>query len=164
MKKFFILSLLIAVNSQFAFSLPGVDAGAVNSSAVMDLRLHDAVTRAREKSNVTNKNKAAEQKEIDNIKQEALTNIKHITFLNNNTIASRELLNIIQRYINQPMSVENVSLIRKEIMNYYHKKGYYSAVAMVSAENSQTGELVLDINEGGKNSIIIQDDPSENSR
>ena len=53
------------------------------------------------------------------------------------------------------MNPVNVSAIRKENMRYYQKKGLYSVLATVSSENTQTGELVLDIREGGRNSIIV---------
>ncbi len=157
---FFFISLIVvimAINAPDAFALPGIDAGSVNSKAVLDMRLHEAVSRTREKNEAIQKENDMERKKaLDTINQTALSDIKYVTFVNNVSVPSRELFSVIQSHINQPMNPENVSAVRKEIMRYYQKKGYYSALATVTSENTQTGELVLDIKEGGRNSIIIE--------
>ena len=55
------------------------------------------------------------------------------------------------------MNIENISAIRKDIMRYYQSKGYFSAVALVTAQDYQTGSLTIEIKEGGKNSIVIEE-------
>ena len=42
-------------------------------------------------------------------------------------------------------------------MRYYQSKGYFSAVAMVTAQNTINGSITIEVREGGKNSIIIQE-------
>ena len=158
MKKLFVLFSLICLVSGFqsVCAMPALDAGSVGSSNMRDLRLHEAVSRAREKSAIVKKEQDIErEKALNEVNQAALTDIKYVTFVNNLSISSKELFTVIQRYINQPMNPVNVSAIRKEIMRYYQKKGFYSVLATVSSENTQTGELVLDIREGGRNSIIV---------
>ncbi len=161
MKNLFVLSFVLfsMFNLQSVFAASVFDAGTVNSKAVLDMKLHEAVSRTRDKNEIIKKEKENEidrNKTIETVNQTALTDIKYVTFMNNASIPSRELFTVIQSYINQPMTPLNVSAIRKEIMRYYQKKGYYSALASVTSENSQTGELVLEIKEGGKNSITVE--------
>jgi hemolysin activation/secretion protein len=42
-------------------------------------------------------------------------------------------------------------------MKYYQEKGYFSAIAVVNSQDFQTGELVIEVREGGRNSITIQE-------
>ena len=159
MKKVFvsIITVFLIINAYPVFALPGVDVGSVNSKAVLDMKLHEAVSRSREKNEAIKKEQELERKnELDKINQAALADIKYVTFVNNLSISSKELFIVIQKYINQPMNPANVSAIRKDIMRYYQKKGYYSVLAMITSENTQTGELILDIKEGGRNSITIE--------
>ena len=158
MKKTVILFLIITLfNIQQVFAMSAIDAGSVNSSAVRDMRLHDALLRSKEKSAIVKKEeqKSAQEKE-NQLNEAALTDIKNISFVNNYSIPAGELYRVIQSHINQPMNAQNISEVRKELMKYYQQKGYYSALVLVSSENAQTGELVLDIKEGGKNSITIE--------
>ena len=112
--------------------------------------------RETRKVEIQQKEKAAtDNTPIKNASQAALSDIKYVSFINNSSIPSKELFSVVQNYVNQPMNVQNVSLIRKEIMKYYQKKGFYSALVTINSENTQTGELVLNVVEGGKNSITV---------
>ena len=159
MKKLSVLFLFIFVLASVpCFAFIDAGAGLLNSDAVKDLRLHEVVSRTKGKDTLQAKRiSEQEKKEVQNVEQ-PLSDIKYVSFVNNFSIPSEELFNVIRSFVNKPMNSENVSAIRKEIMKYYQTKGYYSAVAMVVSEDVQTGELVLDVKEGGKNSIIIQTD------
>lgn len=159
MKKLFVLLLLMFSTSEFmiSYAMPALDAGSINATNVMDLRLHEAITRSKEKNKAVRKETAEEQEQaLKEYNQAALSDIKYVTFTNNNSISSKELYNVIRQYINQPMNPVNVSAVQKEIMRYYQRKGFYSVLATVTAENTQTGELILDVKEGGRNSITIE--------
>ena len=160
MKKILISSLILfaVIPSETAFaSIEAFDAGAINAYNVDDMIWHDAVTRERKKQEIIKKEKATtEQKKLLEENKAALTDIKNVTFLNNNSISTQELTNVIKKHINEPMSPNNVSQLRKEIMKYYQQKGFYSVLAVVSSTNNQTGEVVIDIKEGGRNSITVE--------
>ncbi len=146
-----VVTALIAANVSYA-QYAGYDAGTLNRQYVQDLRTHEAVTRARQSSAIVQPKTASQtQKEVTD------ANIKSIVFVNNNSISSSVLTNVVKDKINQPMTAENVSAIRREIMRFYQDQGYFSAVAMAVSQDSQTGELTIEIREGGKNSIQIQD-------
>ena len=162
MKKSFILFTLfcLTANISLASAFGGYDAGAVNSQYMRDLRTHEAITRAKNKSAIvtTKKNTPLQQRELQEQRDKIINaNIKTITFVNNASIPSKDLLNVVSDKINLPMSAENISDIRKNIMKYYQSNGYYSAVAVVASQDSETGEVVIEIKEGGKNSITIQE-------
>ena len=162
MKKSFILFTLfcLTANISLASAFGGYDAGAVNSQYMRDLRTHEAITRAKNKSAIvtTKKNTPLQQRELQEQRDKIINaNIKTITFVNNASIPSQDLLNVVSDKINLPMSAENISDIRKNIMKYYQSNGYYSAVAVVASQDSETGEVVIEIKEGGKNSITIQE-------
>lgn len=159
MKKLFVLFSLVCFVSGFqsVYAMPALDAGSVGASNMRDLRLHEAVSRAREKSAIVKKEQDNEREKVLNeLNQAALSDIKYVTFVNNLSISSKELFSVVQKYINQPMNPINVSAIRKDIMRYYQRKGFFSVLATVSAENAQTGEVVIEIREGGRNSITIE--------
>ncbi len=154
MKKLFVLltviSAAICINTQPAFCI--YDAGALNTQYTRDLRVHEAVTRTKNKSAIVSTKTAPKTQD-----EVTASNIKSITFVNNSSIPSNLLQDVVADKINQPMTTENISAIRKDIMKYYQDRGFFSAVAMVVSEDSQTGELVIDVKEGGRNSIQIQD-------
>ena len=89
-------------------------------------------------------------------KELSASNIKAISFVGNDSISSTVLNNLLKDKIDQPMSAENIAAIRKTVMKFYQEQGFFSAVAMVLSQDSQTGELVIEVREGGKNSIQIQ--------
>ena len=153
MKKIFIFLGIITFFSNISYAqYGGFDAGTLNRQYVQDLRTHEAITRARQHSAiVTPKTGTQLPKEVTNV------NIKSITFVNNNSIPSAVLNNIVKDKLNQPMNAENVAAIRRDIMKFYQDQGYFSALAMVVSQDSQTGELTIEIREGTKNSIQIQD-------
>lgn len=154
MKKLFILSLMSFIISNFV-CLAGVayyDAGALNSQSMRDLRTHEMVTRAKNKSAiVTTKMPPKTQEQVTG------SDIKSIIFVNNASIPSNVLFELVKDKINKPMTPENISVIRKDIMKYYQEQGFFSAIAMVASQDSQNGELIIEIKEGGRNSITIQE-------
>ena len=152
MKKLLVLSslLLFAANASFA-QYAGFDAGTLNREYVRDLRTHEAITRARSNSAIVTP-KAGTQMP----KELSASDIKAISFVGNESISSAVLNNLLKDKINQPMSAENIAAIRKTVMRFYQEQGFFSAVAMVLSQDSQTGELVIEVREGGKNSIQIQ--------
>lgn len=151
MKKVIILLTVLCTLSNICYA-SSYDAGAINSQYMNDLRVHEATVRSKNKSAiVSTKTVPKTQEEV------TASEIKSVTFVNNNSISSNELEAVVQNKINQPMSTENISAIRKDIMKYYQDRGFFSAVALVVSQDSQTGELVIEVREGGKNSIIIQD-------
>ncbi len=155
MKKLFILLFFIcsASNICLASAISAYDAGAINSQYMRDLRTHEAAARAKKNNSaiVSTKTAPKTQEEI------TTSNIKTVTFVNNNEISTSELTSVIENDINKPMTAENISAIRKNIMKYYQDRGFFSAVAMVISQDTQNGELVIDVKEGGKNSITIQE-------
>lgn len=153
MKKAVILFFVFVMASEisFASSFGAYDAGAVNSQYMRDLRVHEAATRAKNNSAIiSTKTMPKTQADV------TTADIKAVIFVNNSSIPSSELLNVIEDKINKPMTPENVTAIRKDIMKYYQDRGYFSALAMVVSQDTQNGELVIEIKEGGKNSIQIQ--------
>lgn len=162
MKKAFILFTLLSLtaNISFASAFGGYDAGAVNSQYMRDLRTHEAITRAKNKSAIvtTNKQTPLQQREMQEQRDKIINaDIKTITFVNNASIPSSDLLKAVSDKLNMPMSAENIASIRKDIMKYYQDRGFFSAVAIVAAQDSETGEVVIEIKEGGRNSITIQE-------
>ena len=162
MKKVLMMFVLfcLGTNMSYASAFGGYDAGAVNSQYMRDLRTHEAITRAKNKSAIvtTNKQTPLQQREMQEQRDKIINaDIKTITFVNNASIPSSKLLNTVSDKINLPMSAENIASIRKDIMKYYQDKGFFSAVAIVSSQDSETGEVVIEIREGGKNSITVQE-------
>lgn len=154
MKKVFILYLMFfaIADASFAAGLGAYDAGALNTQYMRDLRTHELATRAKNKSAIVSTKLQPQSQE-----QLTTSEIKSIVFVNNASIPSTELLAVIKDKINTPMTAENISAIRKDIMRYYQEHGFFSAVAMVASQDTQNGELILDIKEGGRNSITMQE-------
>lgn len=154
MKKLFILCLMSFIIPNFVClaGLAYYDAGALNSQSMRVLRTHEMVTRAKNKSAiVTTKMPPKTQEQVTS------ADIKSVVFVNNASVSSAELLNVIKDKINKPMTPENISAIRKDIMRYYQELGFFSAIVIVAAQDTQNGELILEIKEGGRNSITIQE-------
>ena len=151
MKKLLVLLIMISgiVNAAYAM---GYDAGAINQQYVRDLRTHEAITRARAKNNaiISTKTQPKTQEQV------TAATIKSISFVNNNSIPSNQLEALVYDKINQPMTTENISAIRKTIMRYYQNQGFFSAVVMLSSQDTSTGTLVFDVKEGSRNSILIE--------
>ncbi len=137
-----------AVNAQYA----GFDAGTINRDYVQDMRTHEVTARARQNSAIVQpKASVQEPKEIKS------ADIKSIVFVNNNSVSSSVLINLVKDKINKPMTAENIADIRRNVMRFYQDQGYFSAVVTVVSQDSQTGELTFEVREGGKNSIQIQE-------
>ncbi len=139
------------VQSVFANAFGGMDAGAVNSQIVRDLRFHEVSTRAKQKSAIV-KPKTSLQEQI---MPDVVNEVRKITFVGNNNIPTAELNVVVKDKINKPMDHKNLGAIRKDLMRYYQANGYYSAVPIIVSQDNITGELVIQIEEGNKNSIII---------
>lgn len=154
MKKVFVLFSILAMtaNITFANALGGLDAGAINRQYTRDLRVHEMATRAKNRSAiVTTKTAPKTQEEI------TTSNLKEVVFINNASIPTAELNAVISNKIDKPMNHENIAAIRKDIMKYYQANGYFSAVAIVTAQDTQNGVLTIEVKEGGKNSIVIEE-------
>lgn len=154
MKKLFVLCLMLFAVSEasFAAGIGSYDAGALNTQYMRDLRTHEIATRAKNKSAIVSTKMPPKTQE-----QVISSEIKSIVFVNNSSVSSAELFNIIKDKVNKPMTPENISAIRKDIMKYYQNLGFFSAIVMVASQDTQSGELILDIKEGGRNSITIQE-------
>lgn len=150
MKKLFIIICIFCFSAELSFAsqFGGLDVGSMNSQYMKDLRFHEATTRAKTKNAII---KTSQEKE----QQKTISNIKSVQFINNNSIDSETLNSIISDKIEKPMTPENISDIRKNIMKYYQAAGFFSAIAIVSSQDNENGELIIEINEGGKNSIQI---------
>ena len=159
MKKIFSLLFIMAIvsNVTFANGLGGFDAGSIGRQNELDLRLHEIEKRGKKNTDafITTKSNPQSQTQRQ-VQQISASPIKSVAFINNNSIASSELAYAVRDQINQPMTPENISLMRKEIMKYYQGKGYFSAVATMVSQDTQEGMVVFDIKEGGKNSIMIE--------
>lgn len=155
MKRTLIILCIMAISgmdSAFAVSLGGVDPGAINTQYMKDIRTFDARSRAKQRSAIIEKRTGENAQTVS----AEVSVIKSVKFVNNNNFSSSQLLPIIQDKINQPMTVENISAIRKSIMKFYQANGFYSAVAIIAASDNTSGELVIQIDEGTKNSITVE--------
>jgi hemolysin activation/secretion protein len=130
----------------------GITPGAINIQNSRDLRIHEAQTRAKYNSAIVKPKTEVEKPVIPNVVGE----LKSVTFVNNTNFTSSQLNAIIKDQLNQPMSIENISLIRRNLMKFYQQHGFYSAVPVIVSQNDKTGELVIEMNEGSKNSITFE--------
>ncbi len=145
--------LLIAnMNSAIAFNVGGMDAGAVNRQYAQDMRIHEIKSRSQNRSAIVKPKTALQEKTIPDV----VTEIKNISFVNNVNIPTQELSMVVEDKINQPMNAQNLASIRKDLMKYYQANGYYSAVPIITKQDNTTGTIVIQIEEGSKNSIIIE--------
>ena len=87
---------------------------------------------------------------------EGTADLQSVQFVGNNVFPSSQLLKVIKDNLNKPMTAENLASVRKNIMRFYQMNGYYSAVAIIVAENNKTGEVTLQIQEGTRNSITFE--------
>ncbi len=152
MKRLLVISIMFCAVSNTAFAM-GYDPGAINQQYVRDLRTHEAITRARTKANnaiVTTKTQPKTEEQI------VASDIKSIKFVNNVSIPSSQLEYIVKDKIGLPMTNENISAIRKDVMRYYQNQGFFSAIVMMTSQDTANGELVFDVKEGGRNSIQIE--------
>lgn len=153
MKNLLAILFVFCVTANYAFAVGpiGYDAGALNRDYVKDMRLHEVSSRAKNKGNAILTTKTAPKTQ----EEYTASNIKSIVFVNNYSIPSSQLIAVVKDKINQPMTAANISAIRKDVMRYYQNQGFFSAVALVSSQDTQTGEIVIEVREGGRNSIQI---------
>ncbi|MBQ9245113.1 hypothetical protein IJ182_02470 [bacterium] len=157
MKKLLAIFFIIFATAGIAkasggFGAGAYDAGSLNRDYVRDMRIHEVSTREKNRNSAIISTKTTPKTQ----EQVISSDIKSIVFVNNNSIPSSQLQAVVRDKINQPMTQENISAIRKDIMRYYQNQGFFSAVALVASQDTQTGELVIEIKEGGKNSIQIE--------
>lgn len=155
MKKLFCIFCIImtaGIEPAFAGVYGGMDPGAINSQYMRDMRTFEVKSRAKQKSAIVRQT-AAEKAEAPAVQT---SDIKEITFVNNNVFSSSQLLSLVKDKINQPMNFENLAAIRKTIMKFYQANGYYSAVAIIVSQDNTNGKLVIQVDEGTKNSIIVE--------
>ena len=149
MKKIIVLFAILVITAEYSianvgFNYGAMDAGSINQRYTRDMRTHEFQTRAKSKSAiVTTKTQPQTQQQV------TTSNLKSVIFINNSSIPSKELLAVISSKINKPMSIENISAIRKDIMRYYQSKGYFSAVALIPSVSKEVvypiGNLKLSI-------------------
>lgn len=145
--------IIIVSGIEPAFAvMGGMDPGAINSQYMRDMRTFEVKSRAKQKSAIV-KQTAVEKAEATPVQT---SDIKKIVFVNNRVFTSAQLTSLVKNKINQPMNFENLAAIRKSIMRFYQSNGYYSAVAIIVSQDNVTGELVIQIDEGTKNSIQIE--------
>lgn len=156
MKKVLLVSFIIFmanINCACAYNLGGMDAGAINRQYVQDMKIHEYKMRSNQKSSAIVQPKTSVQQQVV---PDVTSEIKTITFVGNKNVPSSELLSLVKKKINQPMNAKNIADIRRDVMRYYQASGYYSAVPIISSQDNTTGSLVIQIEEGTKNSIVIE--------
>jgi hemolysin activation/secretion protein len=154
MKKILVLMtvLTVTIQASYAAGFGAYDAGSINSQYMRDLRTHEMVTRTKNKSAIVQQKTKAEQVE----KPPVTAHIKKITFINNEAIPTSELEGITSGYLGKLASDAMVSKIRKLVSKYYQSNGYFSAIVIPNVNNLTKGELIFEIKEGTKNSIVIE--------
>ena len=156
MKKFLLIVsfvYLVNITPSYSLSVGGMDPGAINSQYMRDIRLHEV------KMNAKKKNSSIVQPKTEINKQEipdVVPNLKSLVFVNNKYFSTSQLLALVNDKIDKPLSAENISSIRRSIMNFYQSKGFYSALPIIVSQDNTKGELVIDVNEGTRNSIIFE--------
>ena len=156
MKKTLCLVCILMIgtmNIALAGAFGGMDPGAINYQATRDMRLHEVSSRVKQKNSAIVQPKTALQERTI---PDVTAYIKTINFVNNKNIPTEELSFLVKDKIDKPMNAENLADIRKVIMKYYQANGYYSAVPIIVSQDNTTGTLVIQIEEGTKNSITIE--------
>lgn len=156
MKKLFCLLCLVTIalsNSAIANQFGGMSPGAINTQNVRDLRLHEVNTRAKQRSAIVQPKTAQMEKPVI---PEVVSNLNSIRFTNNANFTSAQLQEVTKDYIGKPLSVENIAQIRRDLMKFYQHRGFYSAIPIIVSQNGSTGELVIEMQEGSKNSITFE--------
>ena len=156
MKKFLLIVsfvYLFSITPSFSISVGGMDPGAINSQYMRDIRLHEAKMNAKKKTSSIVQPKTEVNKQVI---PEVVPNLKSLVFVNNKHFSSTQLLALVNDKIDKPLSAENISSIRRSIMTFYQNNGFYSALPIIVSQDNTKGELVIDVNEGTKNSIIFE--------
>lgn len=145
----------IAVAGQFG----GMDPGVMNTQYMYELRRYEAKSRVPKKSAIIQSNKTETERKdaVENPPvPEETVDLQSVQFVNNRVFPSSQLLKVVKDNLNKPMTPQNLASLRKNIMRFYQMNGYYSAVAIIAAENNKTGEVTIEIQEGPKNSITFE--------
>lgn len=152
-KNFIILCILIMAGSaSYSSALGGYDAGSLNSQYMRDLRTHELATRAKSQSAIIKSTNKPDQP----VTVPESAKIKSIRFVNNKSIPSEDLMRVVSYRLNQNATDESIAELRKQIIKYYQANGFYSAIAFPNKNNLSAGELIFEIQEGTKNSIVIE--------
>ena len=112
---FGIILTVVCMQSVMANQFGGMDPGVMNTQYMKEMRMYDVKTRTPKKSAIIQSNKTEqEKKEAEPLPApDVLANIQSVQFVGNNTFPSSQLTNVIKDKLNQPMTPENLSAIRK---------------------------------------------------
>ena len=156
MKKLFCLLCLATItlsNTAIANQFGGMSPGALNSQSVRDLRMHEVNTRAKQRSAIVQPKTVQTEQQV---MPELMGDLKSIKYTNNAYFTSAQLEEVTKTYIGEPLTHEVIAQIRKDLMKFYQKRGFYSAIPIIVSQNGATGELVIEMQEGSKNSITFE--------
>ncbi len=147
-----IVCLSVSLSNQMAMAVTmgSMDAGAVNSQYMREFKGFEAKTKMQERSAIIKSINEGDGKAVP------IGTLSKIQFVGNNNFSSEKLSAIVEDKINKPMTAENLSELRKRLMRFYQSEGFYSAVPVIVSQDNKTGELVIEIKEGTKNSITVQ--------
>ena len=144
------LSIVISNQTAMALTMGSMDAGAVNSQYMREFKGFEAKTKMQERSAIVKSINEADGKEVP------LGTISKVQFAGNNNFTAEQLSAVIEDKINKPMTAENLSELRRRLMRFYQSEGFYSAVPVIISQDNKSGEIVIEIKEGPKNSITVQ--------
>lgn len=142
-----LFSVILSAAPAFGAAMGGYDAGQMNSQYMMDIRSFDFRKENAKRAQQIETPKPAQR--ID------AGQLNSVSFINNRVFSEKTLQSIVAGYIGQPITSTNIMQMRKKIMKYYQSYGYYSAVAIVEAENPADGTITFRMQEGSKDSIQI---------
>lgn len=140
-------SIILSASAALGAAIGGYDPGLVNSQYMKDIRTFDL-----------RKENAQRIKQIQtptDFSRISTGNLAKVSFLNNLAFSEKTLQGVVQEFIGQPQNATTLMQMRKKIMKFYQSNGYYSAVAIVEAENPREGSVTFRIQEGTKDSIQI---------
>lgn len=142
-----LFSVILSAMPAFGAAAGGYDAGQMNSQYMMDIRSFDFRKENSKRVQQIEAPKAAQRVDAGQLNS--------VSFINNRVFSEKTLQSIVAGFIGQPITAANIMQMRKKIMKYYQSYGYYSAVAIVEAENPADGTITFRMQEGSKDSIQI---------
>ncbi len=148
MKKVLIILCALCITNNFvsASVMDVYDPGSLNQQYTREMRLHEFAARSKNHQNAIINTNAKQQTENSNTS----------SFVNNNLISTNDLNRVASYSLNKKATSENISALRSLITRYYQSNGYFSAIVTPNINNIQNGELILEIKEGSKNSIVVE--------
>ncbi len=153
----FLLALFLFPELSYASAMGGYDPGAVNQQYMRDLRVHEFASKNRNKSVIIDSaNKNANQNSNNTSDIPVNVFLKSINFVNNSSVSTQTLNNLVSYALNKPASPADVSRMRKLITKYYQSNGYFSVIVVPDMSALTSGVLTFDINEGSRNSITVE--------